>query len=148
MLRKLLILLPVLAMIPILSMAAEEDKYRLNPTPDPNAPFGFYIPKDLNDALSELQKMLHPDLVEEITHGSESDMIKYHFGLGMWIRNNWALWKGSRISRYFNELEIYHPDDMSGIILDSFWTQLNGKPIGLEAQIGKYKTYWEKEKQQ
>jgi len=148
MLRKLLILLSLVVVIPLLSLASEEDKYKVNPTPDPNAPFGVYIPKDLNDSFSELQKMLHPALVEEIKHGSESDMIKYHFGLGRWIRNNWALWKGSRLSRYFNEVGIYHPDDMSGIILDSFWRHLNGKEIELEAQIEKYKAYWEKVKQQ
>ena len=148
MLRKLLIILSVLVVIPILSRCSEEDKFKLNPTPDSNAPFGVYIPEDLNDAFSELQKMLHPILVEEIKHGLESDMIKYHSGLGKWIRNNWAFWKGSRLSRYFNELGIYHPDDMSGINLDSFWRHLNGKEIELDAQIGKYKAYWEKVKQQ
>ena len=42
---------------------------------------------------------------------------RYHLGFGMWMRNNWGLWKSSRLSRYFNSLGVYHPDDMTGIIL-------------------------------
>lgn len=43
---------------------------------------------------------------------------KFHFGFGMWLRNNWDLWKGSRLSKYFNSIGVYHPDDMTGIIFD------------------------------
>ncbi|MES2460743.1 MAG: DUF6794 domain-containing protein, partial [Armatimonadota bacterium] len=41
---------------------------------------------------------------------------------------------------------IHHPDDMSGILLTSFWRSLNGKPLLLEAQIQEYQAYWEKVK--
>jgi len=57
MLKKLFMALLVLGMIPVLTQASDEDKYKLNPTPDPDAPFGAYIPKDLNDAFSELQRI-------------------------------------------------------------------------------------------
>ena len=74
--------------------------------------------------------------------GSEEDMIQYHHGLGRWIRNNWELWAGSRLAKYFNDIGINHPDDMSGIILDSYWRQLNEKPIKLDEQIKYYQEYW------
>src|SRR5215467_3569471 len=105
------------------------DINRINPTQDSSAPFGVYIPADLEDTFKELSHMLHPKLIEKMKAGSEQNMAQYHLGLGMWMRNNWALWKGSRLSEWFNQKGIHHPDDMSGVILDSFWRHLNSKPI-------------------
>ncbi|MCK9573144.1 MAG: hypothetical protein M0R20_01920 [Candidatus Omnitrophica bacterium] len=123
-------------------------KYKINPTKDKNSPSGVYIPKNLDDCFKELEKMLTPELIKEMETGTEADMGKYHRGLGMWIRNNWGLWSGSRLEVYFNNLRVHHPDDMSGIILDSFWRKLNNKPIKLEKQIKRYEDYWKSLKDQ
>jgi hypothetical protein len=104
----------------------------------------IYVPKDLDDCFVELKKMLSKEDIEKIKDGTEHEMIRYHFGLGMWMRNNWGLWSGSRLSRSFNEKGIHHPDDMSGIILNSFWRHLNNKPIQLDEQIKFYQEYWKK----
>jgi hypothetical protein len=58
------------------------------------------------------------------------------------MRNNWGLWRGSRLSKYFNSLGIFHPDDMSGIILTGYCRQLNGLDIRLSDQIKQYQKYW------
>ena len=121
---------------------AQGDKSKITPTPDPNAPFKVYIPKDLEDAFVELKKMLSSALLDEIRLKSEKDMILYHHGFGTWLRNNWGLWASSRLAQYFNQLGINHPDDMSGIILTSFWRHLHSKPVGLEEQVESYKEYW------
>jgi peroxiredoxin len=121
-----------------------EDKWRLAPTPDPTASFKVYIPKDLEDSLVELSKMLDLALIAEMKASSEENMILYHDDLGRWIRNNWALWAGSRLSKYFNQLGIFHPDDMSGIILTSYWRHLQSRPIKLDEQVEYYKEYWRK----
>jgi hypothetical protein len=105
-------------------------------------PDGVYIPKDLDDGHRELKNMLPKELISEMKRGTEDDMVQYHSGLGMWLRNNWGLWKGSRLSEYFNNIGIYHPDDMSGIILDTFWCHLKGKPHRLEERITYYQEYW------
>lgn len=126
------------------SQTENDPKYKINPTPNKESSTEVYIPKDLEDCFKELKSMLYPDLIKEMTMGTENDMIKYHHGLGMWIRNNWGLWSESRLKEYFNELGIQHPDDMSGIILDSFWRHLNNKPIELEEQIKYYQEYWGK----
>jgi len=73
-------------------------------------------------------------------------MSQYHFGLGMGMRNEWGLWGGSRLAKWFNAQGITHPDDMSGIILHSFWRHLNGKPITLEQQVKYYQDYWKNQK--
>jgi hypothetical protein len=103
---------------------------------------GQYIPRDLDDALSEVDRIMGDKGRAQILQATEDDMIWYHMGLGMWIRNNWGLWGGLRLAKYFNQLGIYHPDDMSGIILDSYWRKLHNKPIDLEGQIRKYQEFW------
>ena len=94
-----------------------------------------YIPKDMDECFVQLKILLEPDDIEDIRSGAEEDMIHYHLGLGMWIRNNWGLWGGSRLADWFNAKGVTHPDEMSGIILDSFWRHLNQKPIELDEQI-------------
>jgi peroxiredoxin len=140
--RKLLIVFSTFILAAVCMAQDEKDKGRLNPTPDLNAPFKVYIPKDLEDCFVELKKMLSPALINEMKASSEDRMIMYHDNLGRWIRNNWALWAGSQLSKYFNELGINHPDDMSGIILNSFWRHINSQPIKLGEQIERYKNYW------
>jgi hypothetical protein len=103
-----------------------------------------YIPKDLDDCFLQLKKILKPEELEKMKRGTEEDMGRYHFGLGMWMRNNWGLWKGGRLATWFNAKGIHHPDDMSGIILDSYWRHLNSKPIELDKQIKYYQDYWKK----
>ena len=44
----------------------------------------------------------------------------------MWIRNNWGLWGGSRLLKYFKERGITHPDSMSAIILACYYHWLKG----------------------
>jgi hypothetical protein len=101
-----------------------------------------YIPKNLDDCFAEFKKKLEPSVIEKIRQAQAKDMALYHFGLGLTIRNGWGLWKGSRLSRWFNGKGIHHPDDMSGIILDSFWRHLHHQPIKLEEQIEYYQAYW------
>jgi hypothetical protein len=122
----------------------EDEIYRINPTQDFSASFNVYIPADLDDSFKELSRMLHPKLAEKIKSGTEKDLYQYHAGLGRWMRNNWALWKGSRLSEWFNRKGIHEPDDMSGIILRSFWRHLNSQPIEFDKQVRFYEEYWKK----
>jgi len=52
-----------------------------------------------------------------------------HFGLGLWMRNQWGLWRGGPLTKYFCQLGVYHPDDMSSIILTTYLPDLT--PAGL-----------------
>jgi hypothetical protein len=126
------------------AIADEKDnhKYKITPTQDSESPTGFYIPANLDDCFSELQKMLRPDFLTEFKNKGERELPEYHMGLGMWLRNNWGLWRGSRLSKYFNQLGIFHPDDMSGIIIETFWSKLNNKPQKLDEKIEFYQEYW------
>jgi ankyrin repeat protein len=121
----------------------DNHRQKITPTPDTTAPYGIYIPVDLEDCFVELHRMFHPDRVNAIRSWDERDMIDFHFGLGMYLRNKWGLWGGSRLQEYFFSIGVCHPDDMSGIIFDSFWRHLNGLPIRLDEQIDYYQKHWE-----
>lgn len=89
---------------------------------------GIYIPKDLHDCFLQLDKDLpEVDKQEMKNLPHRSDMIgQYHFGLGLWMRNNWGLWGGSRLQKYFADKGIKHPDNMSSVILEYYYDWLNG----------------------
>ena len=103
---------------------------------------GVYIPNNLEESWAELEKNLAVKDRQRLKEISEADMVKFHLSYGMDIRNSWGLWRGSRLAKYFNNLGIHHPDDMSSIILDTFWCHINNKPIRLEERIAYYKEFW------
>ena len=104
---------------------------------------GVYIPKNIEDCFEQIDSFWDDSTKTQVKNWSEDEFsANAHFGIGMWMRNNWRLWGGSRLSKYFNDLGIYHPDDMSGIILDSYHRYLTGREINLDEQIGYYRAYW------
>ena len=122
----------------------DSDIYDISPTLDPDDNSKIYIPKDLEDCFAELNRMLHPKWIEKF-RTTESGAIDEHFGLGLWMRNNWGLWGRSRLNQHFHGIGIFHPDDMSGLILTSYHRHLNQEPIRLEEQIKYYQDYWKNE---
>lgn len=97
-----------------------------------------YVPKNLEDCFESLDVILTEDDRATLKKGLttlEQEMSLGHFGLGLWLRNTWGLWAGSRLAQYFNELRINHPDTMSSIILDSYQRHLRGEPILLQKQV-------------
>ena len=101
---------------------------------------GVYIPINIDDAISVLDTLFKGE-VKSLANksSSESDFTgRTHLGLGMWLRNNWGLWGGSRLSVYFNDMKIFHPDDMSGIILHSYYRHVKGQNLDIEGQIEHY----------
>jgi hypothetical protein len=108
---------------------------------------GTYIPKDIEDCFTQINLFWADSTKQKMKNLTENEFSgRLHHGFGMWMRNNWQLWGGSRLSKYFNDKGIFHPDDMSGIILDSYHRTLNRKEIKLEDQVKYYQDYWEKSK--
>ena len=88
---------------------------------------GVYIPRNIEDCFSQLDSILaFKNRRGIIAQPNRESMSKYHFGLGMWLRNNWGLWSGSRLERYFYARGVYHPDNMSGAILEYYYDYLHG----------------------
>lgn len=114
----------------------EEDKIRYTT----DSLRGHYIPKDLDDAINSLNKIYSDSLKVEITRLTEKDYVRgnYRFGVGLWMRNNWQLWGGSRLSKYFRDNKISHPESMSVVILESFYRTLKNEDIRFEEQVKEY----------
>jgi hypothetical protein len=110
--------------------------YQLNPTYDSNSPTGMYIPADVEDCIREMNKVLPAALLDKIRTSEEHDLALFHFGLGMWMRNSWGLWMDeSRLRRYFVGLGVPDADDMTGIIIGTYWDVLNGRPADVRRRI-------------
>lgn len=89
---------------------------------------GVYVPVDVVDACRELDKLLDDSTkVEIIELGKEFNAIA-HQTIGMWIRNNWGLWGGSRLQAYLRKNGYSDPDEMSDYILTcyQFWLECQG----------------------
>ena len=88
---------------------------------------GFYIPRNIEECFHQLDTLLSPTDIKTIrNYSSREETIKLHLGLGMWLRNNWGLWGGSRLLLYLFDRGLKHPDDMSAAILELYWDYLNG----------------------
>jgi hypothetical protein len=103
------------------------------------------IPKNLEEALTWLYRDLDDESLSTVKNMKDEDELtgSLHRTWGQAIRNEWGLWdKESSLHKYFKKLGINHADDMSGIIMTTFWRKLNNKPSELDKQIEFYKQYW------
>ena len=92
------------------------------------------IPATLEEAYKALDELLDPEDIEYIKNLAEDDIITMHFGLGLWIRNNWLYPTNSRLTKALLELNpnFSHPDDMSHFILTGYYYYLNGDKYTLD----------------
>ena len=103
-----------------------------------------YKPIDLADAVMHLEKIVDDSTKTWIMGLEEDDYLgSVHFSMGLWIRNNWDLWKGGKLADHFHSLDITHPDDMSGIILTCFYRELKALPWLVKEQVAYYQKYWQ-----
>ena len=89
---------------------------------------GVYIPMDLKDCFKHLDKLLSDSDKFEIKKlDNKNKTIQYHHSLGMWMRNNWGLWGGSRLQTYLRQHGCSQPDDMSATVLEYYYDWLNNR---------------------
>lgn len=101
------------------------------------------IPNTLEEALAILEDILPSQYKAFLKRISEdkfcSDM---HHTIGRWLRNNWHLWKGGELSKWFNQYGIEHADDMSELIFKMYYRKKLGLPFKFEKAVEKCKDYW------
>ena len=100
-------------------------------------------PATLAEAHAELEKIFsHVELAKIDAMKSEKEMIRFHRGTGAFLRNSWGLWRGSPLRDHMRKLGFTHPDDMSAVILETFWCKRHGKEFRLEERAKYYAAYW------
>jgi hypothetical protein len=97
------------------------------------------IPETLEECYDELDQS---EDVDQFLAESEKDIIMYHHTTGRWIRNNWGLWTDGKLKQWFISNGITEPDDMSSVILTSFYRFKKGIDINLEEQFEKIKDFY------
>lgn len=91
---------------------------------------GVYIPKDVADAMKELDRLSHPESVAKLKQTDEETVAKkLHFGLGRWMVVNWQLNFGSRLSAHLTNLGLINEDEMTRFLLISFHRHLMKKDL-------------------
>jgi hypothetical protein len=97
------------------------------------------IPTNIEECMNRLD-VLFSDTTKKYFGGKEEKAAvgEYNMLQGMPIRNNWKLWKGSVLSKYFNSYKVYHPEDMTYFIFTSYHRKLNHQPIEFEKQLADY----------
>lgn len=60
---------------------------------------------------------------------------RYHFSLGLFLRNEFGLWRGGPLQSYFLARGVHHPDDMSDVLLRAYGEHLRGEPVDVPALI-------------
>lgn len=75
---------------------------------------------------------------------SANEMSQFHFPTGMAIRNFYGLWHENGLTRYFNnQLGVYHADDMSAILLEALWHEINNRFYDPQPTIQRFQKHWE-----
>ena len=106
------------------------------------------IPSSLAEAHTELERLLSKEDLHKIdAMKKEDEMNEYHFELGMGLRNSWGLWGDSPMAKHMLSLGFTHPDDMSGVILETFWCKRHGKDLRIEERVDYYNAYWQETKE-
>lgn len=112
-------------------------------------------PQDLEDALNMLADSFGIESIALMHNMSQDEFgAAIHMGTGMSVRNNWNLWwfeghtyeewpkEKPALVDYFTKLGINHADDISGILMTSFYRRVTGKPIDVEGQLPTYFNHW------
>jgi len=114
-----------------------------SPTKDPSFSRGYYIPRDLEDALHELDRSLSWTMKRKLRAVSERELAgATHMDLGLFIRNYWLRAKPSRLRASLDAIGIRSLDDMSAVIITSFHRRSNKRAIDLKQQIADHDAFW------
>ncbi len=94
---------------------------------------GRYIPKNIGDAMIELDKIVDSGGKTKFKSQPEKEGVRrIHFSFGKWMIVNWGFYEGSRLSHYLREKGITYPDDMADALMTFYHRHLNGQPLGID----------------
>jgi len=102
---------------------------------------GVYIPKNLEDAMVELDKRVSPEARMKFKALPEDSVcVIMHNRLGQWMILNWGFYGGSRLSHYLRSAGVTFPDDMADFLILAYHRRQNAKPIGIKELAIEFRT--------
>jgi len=110
---------------------------------------GVYIPKNLEDAMLELDKRVSAESRLKFKAIPEDSVCAVmHHRLGQWMILNWGFYGGSRLSHYLRSAGVTFPDDMADFLILAYHRRQNGKPIGIKELATDFREQRKKEYQE
>lgn len=92
-----------------------------------------YIPKNLDDAMLQLDKIISAESQAKIKIIPEDSVcLALHNRLGQWMILNWGFYGGSRLSHYLRSAGVTFPDDMADFLILAYHRKLNNKPVTIK----------------
>ncbi len=91
------------------------------------------VPAALVPVFQTLDTLLSTDQRALLRRTLPDDSFRYHFPLGMWIRNEFGLWGGGPLRDSLVAVGLEHPDTMSDVVLKAYGLYLREEPIDLRA---------------
>lgn len=97
---------------------------------------GVYIPKDIGDAFTELNRLTDKESRAKFKGIPETLAAqKLHFSLGRWMIVNWGFYEGSRLTVWLNQVGLFHPDDMARFIIITYHRNLQRNPLEVKTLV-------------
>lgn len=85
-------------------------------------------PTTVEATVEDLLKHMPESARKELAAMSEKDLPLTHFGIGLYIRNHYGLWRGNKeLVRDACGEPVCHPDDASGKIVEALWKRLRAE---------------------
>ena len=83
-------------------------------------------PKSVDDAVERLMAEISEEEKKILMNTPEKELFKYHFGFGMYIRNEFGLWQGNKdlLESCCGEGYFPDPDEASSVIIRALWERL------------------------
>ncbi len=111
--------------------------------------YGVYIPKDVNEALLELNRLTDAESKAKLKTMTEDEVVsKLFFSFGRWMSHNWSFYEGSRLTVNLRSMGIYAPEDMSRFLMILFHRSLNKKPLEIKELLKRFQAKAEREKEE
>lgn len=117
-----------------------------------------FQPNTLDEAVDHVLSHITDEesikFLEQFENDERGFLGELHHFYGQNLRNNWYLWwfedhgyeswpvEKPAIVQHFNDMEIWHADDMSSIILTSAYRKFFDRPLDLPSQIQRYHDHW------
>ena len=97
---------------------------------------GVYIPKDMAEAFSELDRLTSRESKLQFLQMDEIYAARsLFFSLGRWITIKWQFYEGSRFSHYLKIAGLKHPDDMAFFVMILYHRHLKKAPLDVKNLI-------------
>ena len=90
-------------------------------------------PSSVREAVSMLQQLLRPDELATVKEAKCSELVRFHFNMGQYIRNLWVHRGGSPLADRIREAGgvLGEGDDFSLLVMEALWHELNQQEFNL-----------------